>query len=100
MGPPVPGRRPRPVFPPALSNLANHKFCAGLVPVNDLVYKPKNTKPTAGWVGWSQEMVRPTNSTPEGLGAERRTHLDSLQIPRRFDTINGCVICAKFESMD
>ena len=24
------------------------------------VYKRKNTNPTAGWVGWSEEMLRPT----------------------------------------
>ena len=36
MRPPAPGRGSRLVFPPALSKVANHKLCAGLVPVNDL----------------------------------------------------------------
>ena len=36
MRPPAPGRRFRPVFPPALSKVTNNKLCAGLVPVNYL----------------------------------------------------------------
>ena len=37
MRPPAPGRRSHSAFPPALSKVANHKLCAGLVPpVNDL----------------------------------------------------------------
>ena len=41
-----------------------------------------------------------TNSTPEVSGAKGRSDLDSIQIPRHFDIINGSIICAKFESMD
>ena len=41
-----------------------------------------------------------TNSTPEVSGAKGRSDLDSIQIPRHFDIINGSIICDKFESMD
>ena len=41
-----------------------------------------------------------TNSTLEVSGAKGRSDLESIQIPTHFDTINGSIISAKFESMD
>ena len=37
---------------------------------------------------------RPTRKAHEVSGAKGRSDLDSIQIPRHFDTINGSIICA------
>ena len=41
-----------------------------------------------------------TNSTPDVLGAKRRTDLVAIQTPRHFNIIDGSIICAKFELID
>ena len=44
-------------------------------------------------------LSQPTRKTHEVSGAKRRSDLDSIQIPRHFDVVNGSITCAKFKSM-
>ena len=63
------------------------------------VYNHENTNPTAGWLGWSQEMLRPSLRPRFG---EREEDVTSLRYKFRehFDIIDGSNICAKFDPMD
>ena len=61
------------------------------------VYKHNNTNLTAGWVGWSQEMLRPA-LLPRFRERKEEGGFVAIQIPTHFDIIDGSLICAKILS--
>ena len=63
------------------------------------VYEHGNTNATAGWVGWSQELLRLT-LLPSFR--ERKEEVTSLRYksPRHFDIVDGSIIRARFEPID
>ena len=99
MRPPAPGRGSRLAVSPALSRLAYHVLCAGLVPVNDLGIRTQEYHSYSRVSGMVSRNGA-TNSTPGVSGAKGRSDLVSIQNPRHFGIIDGSIICAKFEPMD